>query len=223
MKNALTFNHLGQDFLLLPEKALYVASSEALIISDLHLGKINHFRKSGIPVPVKAQESNLENLAALIMQIKPESVFFLGDLFHSHYNSAWESFGQLISSFSEVQFHLITGNHDILSDHQYARYRIEMHGMFMLTDRIRLIHAPDEEKEDGLIDLCGHIHPAVMLRGKGLRAEKFPCFWFNEKNIVLPAFGAFTGTHCIAPKKSDRIFFIADRKVIDARSLNDPS
>lgn len=220
----MTFSHFGQDFLLLPEKALFHPVSSALIISDLHLGKINHFRKSGIPVPVKAQESNLENLAVLFIQLRPQKVFFLGDLFHSHYNSAWDSFGQLISSFSEINFHLVTGNHDILSDHQYARYGIKTYKTFMLTDYIRLIHAPEEENiENGLTDICGHIHPAVVLRGKGLRAEKFPCFWINEKYMVLPAFGAFTGTHRIAPKKSDRIFFIADRKVIDARSLSDPS
>ena len=219
-KNAVAFNVRGLPVILLPEKAVYLPDFKAILLSDLHLGKINHFRKSGIPVPARAQEASLENLLDLILQIKPEQIIFLGDLFHSHYNSAWESFGQLITTFSNIQFDLVSGNHDILTDHQYLKNGIKLHQEIRITDQILLRHesvAPDGS--DDLFQICGHIHPAVRLKGKGLRGEKFPCFWITKTAMILPAFGVFTGVHCITPKKGDRVFFIADKKVIDGQTF----
>lgn len=175
-------------------------------------------------MPARAQEANMELLATLVMRIKPRRVIFLGDLFHSHYNSAWESFGNWMSAFSHIQFDLVAGNHDILSDHQYHKYGIGLYQEIKITDQIVLRHIPEEKKSENILfQICGHLHPAVMLRGKGRRTEKFACFWFSEHSLIMPAFGEFTGVHCITPKKNDRIFFIADEKVIDASLLNDPS
>ena len=42
-----------------------------LFLADLHLGKINHFRRSGIPVPSKANDRNLELLIDLLQFTKP--------------------------------------------------------------------------------------------------------------------------------------------------------
>lgn len=220
IKNASTITLRNLSMVLLPEKAVFLPDLKVIIVSDLHLGKINHFRKAGIPVPTKAQDASLENLAELIIRIKPERIIFLGDLFHSHYNSAWESFGGLTASFSNIQFDLVSGNHDILSDHQYFKYGIRLHQEIKITDQIVLRHEPaDSETESDIFQICGHLHPAVRLRGKGLRAEKFSCYWISNTTMILPAFGVFTGVHCITPKKGDRIFFIADKKVIDGQTL----
>lgn len=69
---------------LLPQRAVHWPAKAILLIADVHLGKINHFRKAGVPVPVKANDRNTEALVEVIQQTKPSRVIFLGDLFHSH-------------------------------------------------------------------------------------------------------------------------------------------
>ena len=42
---------------------------------------------------------------------------------------------------------------------------------------------------------------------------RLPCFWFGEKYGVLPAFGDFTGTHRIKPKKGDQVYVCAGKVI----------
>ena len=117
----------GTTVSLLPEKAVYLPAIGVMLVSDLHLGKINHFRKAGIPVPTRANAANTETIMALLMQYKPERMIIIGDLFHSHYNSEWDVFGAVVSAFPACRFELVTGNHDILGDHLYSRHGIILH------------------------------------------------------------------------------------------------
>ena len=65
---------------LLPQKAVWLKQQKILLLADLHFGKINHFRKSGIPVPAAANNKNTELLISLLQDTKPDRVIFLGDL-----------------------------------------------------------------------------------------------------------------------------------------------
>ncbi|HNU41619.1 MAG TPA: phosphoesterase, partial [Cyclobacteriaceae bacterium] len=67
---------------------------------------------------------------------------------------------------------------------------------------------------EGVYNLSGHIHPAVRLKGTGRQSVMLPCFYFGKQQGILPAFGSFTGMARIVPKKEDRIFVIAENKVI---------
>jgi DNA ligase-associated metallophosphoesterase len=192
---------------------MYWKKEKILFIADLHLGKISHFRRSGIAVPPEANDRNLELLMELINLNKPERVIFLGDLFHSHYNPEWEVFGELVRHFAHISFELVVGNHDIMSDHQYARKGILLHqeltiGPFLFT------HHPLESIPEHAYNIAGHIHPGVVLRGKGRQSVTLPCFYFGARQGYLPAFGSFTGLARIAPKKEDKIFVVADNKII---------
>lgn len=198
---------------LFPQKAMYWKRQGILFVADLHLGKINHFRKAGIAVPGSANDRNLELLVDLINLTDPKRVIFLGDLFHSHYNPEWEVFGELVRHFSPVSFELVIGNHDVMSDHQYERKGIMLHdtlaiGPFLFT------HHPMEGIPENVYNISGHIHPAVSLRGKGRQSVTLPCFYFGTRQAILPAFGSFTGLARIAPKKEDRVFVVADNKVM---------
>ena len=79
----MTIDINGFEFILLYEKALYKPDESLLIIADVHLGKANHFRNSGIPMPANSQMSDYDNLKNLFHKIAPKQVYFLGDLFHS--------------------------------------------------------------------------------------------------------------------------------------------
>jgi len=201
-----------QELLLLPEKAVFFEKNRILLLSDLHLGKASHFRKAGIPVPVGVNNKNLDNLAHLLIRYKPLRVLFIGDLFHSHFNYEWESFGQLLAGFPETEFELVNGNHDILSDIQYKRVRLRCHRKLELFPEFFLLHEPDPDLTG--FQICGHLHPAVKLSGKGRQTVTLPCFWFSNKTGILPAFGAFTGRSIIRPGKADRVFVIVAEKVI---------
>lgn len=203
---------LEEQFGLYPQKAIYWKSQRALLISDLHLGKINHFRMAGIAVPPKANDHNLEIFIDLLDLCKPERIICLGDLFHSHYNTEWEAFGEVVKHYSPISFELVQGNHDIMGKYQYSRKGIHIHeslqiGKFLLT------HHPLESVPDGVYNIAGHIHPGVSLRGKGRQALTLPCFYFSEKQALLPAFGKFTGLAKIAPKREDKVFIVAEEKV----------
>jgi DNA ligase-associated metallophosphoesterase len=203
----------GELFELHPQKAIFWTHEKILMLADLHLGKINHFRKSGIAVPSKANDKNIEALVDLMWKTKAERVICLGDLFHSHYNPEWEVFGEVIRHFGSVSFELVMGNHDIMSETQYLRKGIKVYdelrvGKFVLT------HHALEVVPDNFYNLSGHIHPGALLRGLGKQSLKLPCFYFGQRQGLLPAFGAFTGLACIEPKKDERVFVIAENKII---------
>ncbi|MEY4567931.1 MAG: hypothetical protein RLY14_2901, partial [Planctomycetota bacterium] len=62
--------------------------------------------------------------------------------------------------------------------------------------------------------LAGHIHPAVRCPSKAIVGGKLSCFWLTPEGMVLPAFGAFTGTKSIEPSRGDQVFVIAEDSVI---------
>ena len=204
----------GSTVRLLRQKALYIGKSKILCIADLHFGKLSHFRKSGIAVPPRANERNVEVLIDLLNETKPERTIFLGDLFHSHYNDEWEVVGQVLKHFSACSFELVLGNHDIMSKLQYERHRMLVHPERLLLENLVLTHEPMEEIPDSFYNLAGHIHPGARLLGKGRQSMMLPCFYFGKQQGILPAFGAFTGLARISVKKKDRVYVVADEKII---------
>lgn len=203
----------GEEMILLPQRGMFWKKHQILFLADLHLGKIGHFRRNGIPLPNRANDRNLEVIIELVQLTNPKRIICLGDLFHSHYNPEWEVFGELVNHFSYVAFELVIGNHDIMSMHQYERKRVHLHEQLVI-DRFVLTHHPLEEGSGDLYNLAGHIHPGINLRGKGRQSVTLPCFHFGKRLGLLPAFGAFTGLARIAAKKEDRIFVIADNKIM---------
>jgi uncharacterized protein len=204
----------GEQMELLPQKAVFWGRERILFLADVHLGKINHFRRSGIPVPPKANERNLELIIDLVDLTKPDRVICLGDLFHSHYNPEWEVFGELVKHFVKISFELVLGNHDIMSEQQYIRKGIVVHNTLRIAPFI-FTHHPLEEADTEFYNLSGHLHPGVNMRGKARQSVTLPCFYFGENRGLLPAFGTFTGMARIYPKKNDRVFVIVEEKIIE--------
>ncbi|HMJ67524.1 MAG TPA: ligase-associated DNA damage response endonuclease PdeM [Cyclobacteriaceae bacterium] len=201
-------------FQLLSQKALYWPSEKILLVADLHLGKVNHYRQAGYPVPTKANDENTSILIDLLNRYKPERMIFLGDLFHSHYNEEWEVLGQVIRHFASTSFELVMGNHDIMSTLQYDRHGVKIHPEQLLISNLLLTHKPMELTSPDVYNLVGHIHPGARLYGKGRQALLLPCFYFGRQQGILPAFGSFTGLYPVRVMKGDQVFVIADGEVI---------
>lgn len=205
-----THQLLGQTLHLLPEKGIFWEEKNYLILADLHLGKAGHFRKSGIPISDLIHSKDILILDKLIAKFKPEQVIFLGDLFHSDHNQGWEIFKRWIKSKAPLPFKLVLGNHDVLDENSYRISNLEVMEKLSLHP-FELTHIPEETE---LYNLAGHIHPAVRLTGKGRQSLRLPCFYFGERNGLLPAFGNFTGTAKINIQESDAVYAIADQKVV---------
>ena len=204
----------GQTFELFREKAILWREQKVLIISDLHLGKVTHFRKSGVAVPLEAKQANWENLSFLLAATAPDRLLILGDLFHSEMNPEWKEFDQILQSYPSISADLVIGNHDILDLAYYENAGLNtMHikewGPFIFT------HKPLEKEEREGYNICGHVHPAVRLKGRARQAVKLPCFYFGRQLGILPAFGKFTGTSIINYEKEDDVFVIAGQEIIE--------
>ena len=201
---------LGQTLLLLPEKAIFWKERSMLIVADVHLGKAGHFRKSGIPVSDLIHSRDIYVIEKLINALQPQSIVFLGDLFHSDHNQGWEVFRRWVRSKAPLPFYLVMGNHDIMPPEAYHLPNLECVDQMEL-DPFCLTHIPEDTP---LYNLAGHIHPAVRLRGKGRQSLRLPCFHFGKRQGLLPAFGEFTGTARIKISKEDDLFVVAENEVV---------
>lgn len=209
MSLKVTLHH--QNFKLHHTGACYWIEQDVILLADVHLGKSAHFRKHGMAIPSTADDGEYDKLTQLITEFQPSRLWFLGDLFHSYQNTEWHFFEQWVRS-QEIEIALVMGNHDIISRVKFEELgmktydSIDMGGIF-------LTHHPQEI--DHRFNIAGHIHPSVQLRGVGRQKVKLPCFFCSETGMILPAFGDFTGTYSLQPKKGNRIFVIADDEVVE--------
>ncbi|WP_373057379.1 ligase-associated DNA damage response endonuclease PdeM [Zunongwangia sp. H14] len=188
----------------------YWQEQDMLLISDVHLGKISHFRKFGSAVPHKAISKNFDELNAVTNRFQPGKVCFLGDLFHSVMNREWDLFEYWSKSVS-AEIILVAGNHDVISPIKYEEIGISIFKE-LIIDNFLLTHHPEER--EGFFNICGHIHPGFRLRGRGRQVLKLRCFYKSPHQLILPAFGEFTGNYMMQPEKEDKVFAITKNEVI---------
>ena len=106
---------------------------------------------------------------------------------------------------------LITGNHDIIPPTKYEELGIRLVEELLLEGFL-LTHHPEER--ENCFNFSGHIHPAIKIRGNGKQSLRLPCFFKTQNQLILPAFGEFTGTYTLKSKKNDVVYAIADFTVI---------
>ena len=205
-----SLNIQNHSFVLHPHGGIFWKEKSLLLISDVHLGKVGHFRKFGAAVPRKAVHKNFLLLDELAGHFQPFHIVFLGDLFHSSLNKEWDLFQNWVEK-TASKISLVAGNHDIISHEKFHSVGIEIFEELIL-DHFLLTHHPEER--DGLFNFCGHIHPAVRLQGFGRQRLKLPCFFKTGHQLILPAFGEFTGNHTLKPKKDDEIFVVVEGEVV---------
>jgi DNA ligase-associated metallophosphoesterase len=196
------------------DRAIYLPDYSILVISDLHLGKSAHFRKSGIQIPKTLHINDLHRLTKLIDKYKPLKIIINGDMFHSNLNSEIEEFKVWKSNFSEIEFILVIGNHDKLKIRDYANLNLKIYTEQFILNNLSFTHQKsDVETENYLI--TGHVHPGISIVGKAKQRLKFPCFYFSDTYAIMPAFSEFTGLYNIYPNKNDRTFAIVKDKIIE--------
>lgn len=208
----------GEQLVLLPERAIWWPARRALLVADVHLGKSGHFRKHGLAIPAQIEEKDLLCLQSLWQRLPVEELLILGDLFHSGYNRQWERFGEVRAAFGGT-VRLIRGNHDMLRPAHYNGLAIEVvdqwaAGPFLMTHEPMAVETIPADK----VNLAGHLHPGILLRGKGRQRLRLPCYWLGPRQGLLPAFGRFTGLANIQPAPEDLVFAIAEDRVLYLKS-----
>lgn len=206
MKIKINNNH----FILHHSGCVFWEEKEILLISDVHLGKIAHFRKHGLAIPLNAIPENFKKLDEVTAFFKPQSIIFLGDLFHSKINNEWDLFENWVKT-QTSEIILIEGNHDIIAKQLYTDLNIAIYSKLVLGTFL-LTHHPDES--DDYFNFCGHVHPGIQLRDVGRQSLKLSCFFRKETQMVLPAFGEFTGKYILKPNENDIVYAIANEEVI---------
>ncbi len=218
MSTAYKFIFKEQTLWLSPDRCIYWEEEKALILSDLHLGKSGHFRKSGIAVPQNVFKEDLQRLFALIQFFKPSQLLIVGDLFHSHANKEMDLFLKWRKDLSYLNFRLIPGNHDILTKKFYKEADIEMTKQKLSVKNFCFTHdinqTCEEESSNINFTFSGHVHPGIRISGIGKQQLYFPCFYFTKEYAILPAFGLFTGLYNIKPKSGDKIFVLVEKNIV---------
>lgn len=202
----------NQDLWLSAHRAIYWEQQNILIASDLHFGKTGHFRKSGVAVPQDIYKEDLQRLLNLLQHFKPSTLLVVGDFFHSHMNSELEWFKKWRNDLPDLQIDLVRGNHDILNKKWYSEAGINMFQENLDLPPFSFRHEQCDEKE--YYNFCGHLHPGVILNGLGKQSLRFPCFYFGERQAILPAFSRFTGLATVDINRGDDVFIIVDDKLV---------
>jgi DNA ligase-associated metallophosphoesterase len=203
--------------LLLPERAAWHADSRTLFIADLHLGKSATFRAHGLPVPSGTTRHNLQRLGALVQQHGATRLVFLGDLLHSRHAQqaavvepvqAWRA------AHATLCCVLVRGNHDShAGDPPRALGFDVVDEPWPVDGAPGLVACHHPQRAAGAAVLAGHWHPAVTLRGPARDRQRLACFCLVDRVLVLPAFGAFTGSSPHAPPPGSLCWPVGDDRV----------
>ncbi|HSC53181.1 MAG TPA: ligase-associated DNA damage response endonuclease PdeM [Phnomibacter sp.] len=209
------FDWFGNHFVLSEHRVIFWEEQQTIIASDLHLGKSGHFRKSGIAIPQEIMKQDLMRLFHVLQHFGAKKILVVGDMFHSTANQELQWFAKWRNDLPHIEWVLIQGNHDILQPDWYAAQHIALHDTFTIGNLLFTHEPPALQLPVGTqAVISGHIHPGIHLSGAAKQQMRLPCFYFSQHQCILPAFGVFTGTHLIKPKKQDRIFAIANQTII---------
>lgn len=197
--------------------ALYAPDFKALLVADLHLEKGSSLARRGVHLPPYDTRQSLLQLRAVIAEVKPEQLIFLGDSFHdrdARQRIDAADLATLRAITAELRTIWITGNHDPAPPQDIGGVIIEEVALGPVTLR----HEPKLLAEDEM-EIAGHLHPAasVAQRGRRIRCR---CFIADHRRIVMPAFGSYTGALNISAQAFDGLFADFNVWMLGARAIH---
>jgi DNA ligase-associated metallophosphoesterase len=179
----------GERLLLDPQGALYWPARALLAVADLHLEKGSAAAARGSLLPPWDTSLTLDRLAALLRRYTPRTVVALGDSFHDAGGSQRlqpHERARLRTMTGAVAFVWVRGNHDPAPPDALGGDSVaEWH-----DGRLSFRH--QASAEPGAAEICGHHHPKAQVPARGAVVSR-PCFVFDGRRLMLPAFGTYTG------------------------------
>jgi metallophosphoesterase superfamily enzyme len=189
------------------ERSLYFAEERTLAIADIHWGYADSHRRVGNLLPLWGDEQLARRLQRLLSHYRPVRMIWLGDSLHTP-PAARIAEAFLGTLPRDIEVIVLAGNHDRawprVDAHDYRHADCYFHH----GDRPR-------EIEPGLIEIVGHIHPAISWSdGAGLRL-KVPALVEGRRRVILPSFSDWSGgaTWNGRLEEGERLWLISQRKI----------
>lgn len=170
--------------------ALFVPDFAALVVSDLHLEQGSSLARRGIRVPPFDTSITLGLLEALVARFAPQRLVFLGDSFHDDEGETRVEDSLMLRLQSLAARHesfWICGNHDPSPPRHLSGHAVEE----LVLGPLTLRHEPARHL-GGAFEIAGHLHPGCGVTQRGRRVSG-KCFIADERRLIMPAFGAYTG------------------------------
>lgn len=187
----------GTALWLLPQRAVWWPAARMAFVADVHFGKAATFRRAGQPVPHGTTADNLARLDAVLAVTGAEHLVFLGDFLHARSGAADALWQQLLpwrERHAQLQMTLVRGNHDLHAGDPPTPLALAIVNEPWLPHAdTPLLACHHPQAVVGHTVLAGHLHPTLRLNGPGRDSLRAPCFGWGEGQLILPAFGAFTG------------------------------
>lgn len=182
-----TFHFCGEEFFPTLSGGLYWARRQTLLVADLHLEKLSSFAPKGQLLPPYDTGLTLDRLETDLRETGATRLLALGDSFHREDSAArilQADRARIETLARQVELIWLSGNHDPSPKGLGGASLKELK-----EAGLHFAHEPDHDRA-GLV--CGHLHPAARLRFNG-RSVRRPCFVFDRRLLMLPAYGIATG------------------------------
>lgn len=194
-------------------KIIYIKEFDALLIADLHLGKTASFARLGIALVKEESLTTLKRFQLVLDLYQPKKCYILGDLFHNKLpknNDVDIQFRAFLEKNSKITFYLTLGNHDEKHHNQIQSFQLQTElffelGPFILSHKKRSYHKNSPT-------IIGHHHPGIKLKKRGFSKLTLPCFYFQEKSLICPAFGDFTGLRILSHYEAKKVIAVLSGK-----------
>jgi len=170
--------------------ALLLPGLSVLVVSDLHLEKGSSYARRGVFLPPYDTASTLARLEAVLADHPARTVISLGDSFHDGGGAGRlpdEYRSRLKAAMAGRDWFWVSGNHDPDPPQCLPGDCVEELAIGGLMFR----HEPSAEIVEG--EIAGHLHPGARIVRQG-RSVRRACFANDGARIVMPAFGALTGS-----------------------------
>ena len=214
----------GENVLLCSERALFWPRKSLLVIADLHLGKDDVFRRSGIALPQGSTGHDLQRLESLVAAFEARGLLILGDILHGAMvsDAGWIALWQAwCRRHRNLERWGLLGNHD-RALRGSGLPGLQLVGEDLLQSPFHFSHeplsaaVPDAESAGAALHrICGHLHPVLKLHDGALRA-RLPCFWLGAAQTVLPAFTSLAGGQVIRPGPHEEVWICAGDELLRA-------
>jgi len=178
----------GERLMLDPAGALVWPEAGLLVVSDLHLEKGSSYARRGMLLPPWDTHATLDRLALLLRRWQPRIVVALGDSFHDREGAGRLPPGEVarLATMTEIsRFIWVMGNHDPAPQAGLGGHFVEEYTAGPLLFR----HQAERGAEG---EISGHFHPKAAVPARGCAVSR-PCFVADQRRVMLPAFGAYTG------------------------------
>lgn len=173
-----------------PRGVLHFPDLGLLCVSDLHLEKGSSIARRGALIPPYDTAATLARLAEAVAHYRPRIVVSLGDSFHDGWGAERLPlpFRRCLEAMiAGRDWFWVTGNHDPDAPADLPGETVRELALGSLVFR----HEPSSAYVEG--EVAGHLHPCarIVQRGRSVRRR---CFAGDGLRMILPAFGAYTGS-----------------------------